>query len=196
MYESDTSNPAYFSPHHQKSEYIELHLTKDSGRDKFDIAIDLFKDRIKGRFLDQIESLSSDYGKNGFAIMALECLLVETFAQFRKGLPDTDNCSKEEYAKFLFEVLHCCASITVARKFYSYIRCGILHQAQTKPNSGLAKQGTRPISYSSGFLLVSVPAFIAMMNDYFESYCADLYYDPILRSNFVTKMNYICGCNN
>ena len=53
-------------------------------------AIDIFEDRVEGRFLKQIEILA---GKNdgkirefsGFAIIALDCLLIETLRQFYRG---------------------------------------------------------------------------------------------------------------
>ena len=79
------SNTPYVSVNYQKQDYQNLRLTLNSDDITFEKAIDIFIDRIEGRFFKQIDILSNDYNQNGFSIMALECLLIETFAQFLKG---------------------------------------------------------------------------------------------------------------
>src|SRR6267143_3075965 len=51
-------------------------------------ALEIFTDRIQGRFLDPIRRLRS-YNGSGFAILALDSLLVETLQQFWEGVGRT-----------------------------------------------------------------------------------------------------------
>lgn len=208
------NNSIYVSPRYEKNRYLELGLSEDnvsyfSKREDFEKAVKIFEDRIRGYYLRQIETLAETnvivgedqdgniLGTNGFAIMALECLLVETLAQFKYGFQNTKNVSEETYVHFLMHDLSCCACISHARQFYSRIRCGILHQAQTKDRGGLNCQMTLsyPVYKHNSFLMVSIPAFMEKMNEYFESYCDDLRNpDNVeLRKCFVRKMDWICG---
>lgn len=67
-----TSGTPFVSEHYTKQDYLNIHLSIDSNETDFERAIDIFVDRIKGRFFDQIQLLADDYNKNGFAIMALQ----------------------------------------------------------------------------------------------------------------------------
>lgn len=126
------NNISYVSVRYTKKDYQKLRLTLNSDDITLEKAIKIFIDRIEGRFFEQIRTLSNDYNQNGFSIMALACLLIETFAQFIKGLDDTRGVSRQEYIDFLMNSLDCFPTKAAAESFYSCIRCGILHQAQTK----------------------------------------------------------------
>lgn len=185
----------YISPRYQRQDYLNLRLNIASSAEDFETAIIIFRDRISGRFLQQIHSLENNINRNGFAIMALECLLVETFAQFASGRDNNEGVSKQEYTNFLVSEFSCFTSMNIANKFYSFIRCGILHQAQTKKQSALVYGEPYIVNWSHGFLRVSVDRFVDMMDWYFEDYCQKLR-DPsniTIRTNFINKMNYICN---
>ena len=51
---------------------------------------DFLKRRLRERYVDPIERLVPDE-KNGFNIMALSCLMIETLESFYQGLGDTKN---------------------------------------------------------------------------------------------------------
>ena len=213
----------YISPNYSIEDLLSLcvdnGLSPSSCPELFERAIAMFMDRIRGRFLNQIDLLSDNISVNGFAIMALECLLVETLAQFREGLPDTKRCSKEKYTEFLLQIdeaFSLCPAITDFRSysdyfnqafdrngnvrnnavfFYNRIRCGILHQAQSSNNSGLTDDNEEyPVFWKNGYYIVSVPMFIFRMNAYIENYSIQLRNEEnyTLRANFINKMRYIC----
>ena len=50
----------------------------------WELAVDMFKDRLKTRYLDHIDVLISRK-TSGFAVLTLDCALVETLQQFRTG---------------------------------------------------------------------------------------------------------------
>lgn len=62
-----------------------MNLHSDSEQGVWERGIEIFKDRIQGRFFDAIEESLDDPNKNGFAVMAIGCLLVETLYQFKEG---------------------------------------------------------------------------------------------------------------
>lgn len=213
MYKNDLM---YISEHYTKEEYLRLELDSENiDEDKLRKAVMIFEDRIKGRFLDQINILSGNDNsiiqqdsnfakiyKNGFSIMALECLLIETFQQFHDGLNDNNRCSSDNYCEFLSEafpeVFGNDEKKTVARSFYTNIRCGILHQAQTKGKHALTVGNDEPVKIVSGVLFVSVDKIIEMVNRYFERYCGILNSrtntkeEKDLKVNFIKKMDFIC----
>src|SRR5581483_8231622 len=106
--------------------------------------------RIRSRFLDPAEQMirSGDHLKRherrfGFAIMALDCLLVETLQAFILGLPETTNRSKEMFVSFLGFTPSFAPPFTpdLAAVFYEDFRCGILHQAEVGRYSRVVSEG-------------------------------------------------------
>ena len=123
-------------------------------------AINIFRDRIEKKFITPLKLLK-DYGDNdgvGFSIVAIECLLIETFAAFRSGkyfnhsysekngIPYQYGDSKSLFVEFLTTVAPFNAQFSPlkqkeidnksnlfsAPEFYTDVRCGLLHEGKTK----------------------------------------------------------------
>lgn len=185
----------YISPKYKKKDYLELNLAIESDSVQWKKAVEMFSDRINGRFFKQIDLLLTDIKNNSFAIMALNCLLVETLSQFKEGIAGTDGNNKKAYTQFLQkEFFTEFDSVSKAELFYSNIRCGILHSAQTKGKTRLSDQESYVIDLKNGVLSVSVLSFSKLLKEYFEQYKEKLkdsiQYD--LRKNFIAKMKYVC----
>lgn len=80
--------------------------------------------------------------KHGFTILAVACLVIETLESFYQGRGDTRGLSRKMFQSFLarpgpLKVLG------VGRKdwFFEDIRCGILHQAETRGGWLVARRG-------------------------------------------------------
>ncbi len=107
----------------------------------WETAISIFERRIRGRFTGAIEFLIADDEPRsptnrrwGFAVLALDCLLLETLQAFRRGLTDTRSKSKELCVQFLTERTAFKPFFTspgIATRFYFEFRCGLAHNAQT-----------------------------------------------------------------
>jgi hypothetical protein len=76
----------------------------------WETAVSIFEQRIRGRFSDAIEFLIADDEPRpvaerrwGFAVLALDCLMVETLQAFRRGLTNTQSKSRELCVQFLTE---------------------------------------------------------------------------------------------
>ena len=127
--------------------YLDLLKKKDDG--KVEIA-DFIYQRLFTRylkpFLYEDATYSSQY-KNGFSIMANSCLLIETIQSFKNGWGDSDKKSPEAFQQFLKTESNFSDFIN-GINLYSDIRCGILHQGETKGgwkiNRGNKKDSREP----------------------------------------------------
>jgi len=168
----------------------------------WEAAVLIFERRIRGRFTEAIDFLISDDEPRpaverrwGFAVLALDCLLIETLQAFRRGLTDTRNKSKELCVQFLTERTAFKPFFTspgIATRFYYEFRCGLAHNAQVF-GDGLV--------WSVGPLLAIIGTQITVNRTEFhrafarelEEYLAVLRsgVDQDLRANFRTKMDFI-----
>ena len=79
------------------------------------------------------------YYKNGFAMMASACLMIEALESFYNGWGSTqqtgDNTFKSFFGKF--------KSLKVFQSFnfYKFIQCGLLHQAETTGGYKISRIG-------------------------------------------------------
>lgn len=203
----------YIARNIKREDFQNLALSIDSKESVWKTAIDIFNARIEGRFFNQIRVLLGNGSNeiidmNGFAITALECLLIETLAQFFFGVNTSRNYSKANssgrrtgrwnstdcYIDFLKGELPEIFSASLANDFYTLIRCGILHSAQTKPGSCLSCQTERTVWKENEMFFVSVVKLAEALYSYFDEYKKRLL-DPLeqtLRENFIKKMNSIC----
>ena len=98
--------------------------------------------RLSERYLIPLEKVPLKF-KNGFSIMANACLLIETYESFIQGWQDTkaprlpfNSFFKREegFKDFKYE----------ARNFYKDVRCGILHQGETKGGWKITRKKDAP----------------------------------------------------
>ncbi len=141
------------SPIYFKEDWDRLDL-KNNVQEDWDTAVKIFKDRIEGKYLEQIKLLDGNRNRDigvfaGFAIMSLDCLLIETLEQFYKGKIRTGQ-GMDEKAFFDFfqrsnKFKAFFNNLEKATVFYSHIRCGLLHQAQTKKKSTIHIKSGKPM---------------------------------------------------
>jgi len=191
-----------------------------SSEHDWDTAIEIFEDRVKYRYLDAIQVLQNDDTEHyctheqrrfGFAMMALACLLIETLAQFYEGLEDSDEArtrlslnNTDFYVTFLTKksfVLKSAFDEPKALAFYRTIRCGILHQAETKEGSTIRffddrNYSDRPLDLLADGISLRIhwAEFHELVKGEFDAYCTHLKANdlPDLRGNFRRKMDFIC----
>jgi hypothetical protein len=124
---------------------------------------DFFFDRFYNRYLKPFEYDNQEYKKsfkNGFAIMTSCCLLIESFVSFTNPkFKDTKNKSERCFGYFFLKYyeFNCFSegglelneyinSESLKNKgrsndFYKNVRCGILHNGETKNNWKILRKG-------------------------------------------------------
>jgi len=208
---------------HSAQAYIDLGLSMSSDEGTWNKAIEMVEERFKERYFSTIHYLSFDYKvkektvqkfeKNGFAIMALNCLLIDTFYQFEYGLatsseinPVTGDAGVGRHytaflrAKFpeLFTVQPNVGDNDLADLFYSDIRCGILHSAQTKGCSMLACEGGPILDYIYSAGRIGIRVDVNQLSEVLEDYFYNDYLqrlinrDEATRTAFINKMRFVC----
>lgn len=177
-------------------EFMRYNLEKHKGiRPDIDEAIEFFRDRIQGRYLNQIQMLNNhghDVFDNGFTAMAICCLLIDTFYQFEHGVAQTTQ-NKVRYTDFLrVHMGDVFDTQEKADRFYTDIRCGILHSAQTKNGSRLSAGALHTVDHITPDLDSPIYVDVQKMADrlfhYFNEYCGRVRYDNTTQSNFVKKL--------
>jgi hypothetical protein len=161
-------------------------------------AIDIFEDRIRSRFLNVVAEIE-DMPHSGFAVMALDCLLIETLEQTRQGVAETPSrMGKKYFVDFLTKTAFQSSFVNdMAQRFYRWIRCGILHQAEVKGSSRIRTDSNLPLvqfSPDGNGLIINRRKFHRKLVCVFEDFI-DTLRNPandVERNNFRNKMDAIC----
>jgi hypothetical protein len=187
-------DPMKISPNYDVEDWKRIDFSTETD---WQDAINILWDRLNGRFLEPI-ALMKGHGFAGFAVMALDSLLIESLQQFREGEPETPYKKGEEYfiqfltkssfGRFFNEKM--------AKMFYRQIRNGILHQAETKETSLIHRRGTDLVKLTDDGTGISInrdlfhEQLVQVIRDYIEELRNPVYSD--LRISFRKKMDFIC----
>jgi hypothetical protein len=183
----------HISPRFTVGDWKALNLTKNSDWRR---AVRILEDRLKARFFDAVEAIQGqDF--SGFAVLALDCLLIETLQQFKEGVAETPRRKGEEYFVNFLTTAPFAAYFNKAgaSTFYDHFRCGILHQAEIKGSSKVWRVGPLIAAASDGKgLIINRKIFHSVLGKAFANYLRILRNrtDKTLCENFVRKMSYIC----
>jgi hypothetical protein len=101
---------------------------------------DFVYDRFFERYIRPIESLDRT-DKNGFSIMAVSCIMIESLVSFKNGWEDTKNKSEKAFRQFLTTEPEFKEFKELYKPFYINIRCGILHQSETTSGWKIRRKG-------------------------------------------------------
>lgn len=190
----------HISPKYTVYDWQQLNLDQDEN--DWQKAVEILNDRIRGRYFSPIELLiNADDEKSigersfGFAILALDCLLVETFQSFIHGAESSEGKSKQVFVQFLTTRPRFKAHFdkALAEKFYSEYRSGILHQGEIQ-GDGLVWSVGSLIMQLSNRIVINRTAFHNALKDEFSDYLDQLRspQERELRANFRRKMDSIC----
>ncbi len=203
-----THNDPKISPKYHASSYLALNLEVDKN-DNWGEATKIFNDRIQGRFVAPVDTIVNHTSYNisefsGFAILAIDCLIIETLNQFYKGTDETTGKNWKAFRDFFQRSEHFKNEFPLSKLceiFYSHFRCGLLHQAQTKKQSKIRYAEKRmiqlvdPANINKG-LIVDRKLFHDAIKLEIKDYVKKLENpttsgDRTLRHNFIKKMGFI-----
>ena len=96
-------------------------------KDKTSI-LTFLRHRYEERYFEPFKCNSS---KHGFSMMAVSCLMIESFVSLEKGWKKTKGPGGEVFEMFFSNSKFLQDFVGIGDEFYKNIRCGILHQAET-----------------------------------------------------------------
>jgi len=178
--------------------------------DNWGNAFNFFEERIKTRYLTPINAilkLDLNTGE-GFAVVNLQCSLIETIESFYNGwcfdkVPNfymDSNCTKiklngpQIFESFFSNRLHFNRFQINGKDFYNSVRCGLLHETQTK-NGWKIKVGENLVyEEKDSEKIIYREAFQHAIEEQILEYKDDIIIkgNSILRINFRAKLNHIC----
>ncbi|KIZ40511.1 MULTISPECIES: hypothetical protein [Rhodopseudomonas] len=195
------------APGHRVREWNSLTLNEaESGTAEWNKALAIFDARIRSRFIEPAQILiNSENGKgrgtNGFAVLAIDFLLIETIEGFRRGLTSHRTHSKALFKAFLTgwpAFISCVpagkSADDLAVNVFEQGRCALHHTGSTD-RIVVRKSGPVFVFHDDGRIEINRSRLHRELTKAFDSYLADLHAPPStdLRKKFITKMNHICS---
>ncbi|NRP86691.1 hypothetical protein GFPCMMHI_02599 [Ensifer adhaerens] len=194
------------SPKYTAQNWQDLNLDPDNPDEaQWQEAGDIINDRIEGRFLKPADALieaekDKTEGTFGFAILALDFLVIETVQGFREGKINHNGQSKTLFKNFLTEWSLFKESVPVeaerepqAIKLYENGRCALHHSGSTDfLKVGISGEA---LEFSEdGSILINRTLFHRRLSEEFTCFIEAIKApgDPVLRRNVKTKMTEIC----
>lgn len=157
-------------------------------RNREKVAI-LIKRRFTERYLDPVSSGK----KNGFAIMAICCLAIEALESFYQGWENTyPPKSKYAFRKFFEREKDFSLFFPWSDDFYHHIRCGILHQAETRDGWRIRNGILLDLPKKS----INASHFLEALKGSLKAYCKKLKesdWNSELWKNAIRKLDAICN---
>ena len=150
---------------------------------------DFVVERFEERYLNPV--VGSPQHKNGFAIMAISCLMIEALESFRLGWRDSRRKSSSAFRSFFSHWTVFSAFQPVAGEFYTHVRCGILHQAETTGGWLILRSGPLFVERT-----INAAKFASHLRHVLREYAALLRkseWDSETWKAFRSKMDSVCS---
>lgn len=149
-----------------------------------------FVERFDERYFWPIEESTR---KHGFSVLAVACIIIESLESFYQGCSDTKYASKQIFRGFLARDTPLNVLAGGDDWFYTDIRCGILHQSESRGGWRILRSG--PLLDTQAKTLNATAILRALRREVLE-YAMKIQTNDQLWNNFCTKMNAICAnCN-
>lgn len=144
-------------------------------------------ERFEERYFKPIGDSPS---KHGFAILAVCCLVIETLESFYQGRADTKGVSRRMFRAFFQRD----TSLTVFNSsddwFFENIRCGILHQSETRGGWRVWQRG--PLLDTKA-KTINASRFLRELRKAVLAYSTQLTINDECWSQFKNKMKAVCA---
>lgn len=161
----------------------------EKNRDKDAIA-QFIKERVSERYITPMRVELNK--KNGFTIMAVSCLLIETLESFYQGWSDSNNKSQLAFCNFFDRNKGFDSFSGQAQSFYKHVRCGILHQGETTGGWHIRRDGA---IFDRQTKTINAKLFHDEIETVLSGYCNELRHSdwstPIWKS-LIKKMHSVC----
>jgi hypothetical protein len=147
---------------------------------------EFIRSRFDERYFAPVESSPK---KHGFAMMAIGCAVIETLESFYQGLADTRGVSNRMFREFFRRPTGLAVFASDDDWFYRDIRCGILHQSETRGGWLVIREG--PLLDASA-KAINATRFLRELRKAVDSYALEIQTDGACWANFQRKMTAVC----
>ena len=147
---------------------------------------DFIRERFDERYFAPVEDSPS---KNGFAMMAIGCAVIETLESFYQGLADTKRASRKMFRDFFKRRTGLSEFASESDWFYDDIRCGILHQSETRSGWHVLRKG--PLLDMSA-KTINATRFLRELRKAVDGYALEIQNDDACWTKFTKKMRAVC----
>ena len=135
------------------------------------------RERVTQNYFKPIKQFSnfiiSDPNKEsyGFIVMGVNCILIEFLYQLQNEINESTDLGKVEdaYIKILPQ-LDKKITGNLAKKFYKGIRCGIIHQSQTKEDTAITYELESIIERNGGYYLCNPLTLLKKLEGKYKDY--------------------------
>ena len=168
---------------------IDDYLVMLDNNEKTDIA-ELIETRLIERYIAPFEMKSPN--KSGFSMMAIACLLIETIDSFREGVDDTRGETRDSFRRFFLKESIFSDFKERSDDFYFNVRCGLLHQGETKKGWRINRKNDLPMLQGKS---INANLFISNLKKVIQNYALELKNSDMhgskLWENALKKMEFI-----
>jgi hypothetical protein len=161
-----------------------------------------FEARMSERFLDPIAvlattSVTQPRMRPGFAIMALNCLVIDSLQSFREGRTATNAASTAAAFKMFFNTS---PSFTIFNSndrndFVNGVRNALLHNGETRYDWKIRRTGSQILTRDkkTGSRILNYNLFHAAVVSEYHAYVRELNSDDAaIRARFLARMDALC----
>jgi len=150
---------------------IKKYHAMEKARDRVGLA-DFLYQRLAERYILPVKSGS----KNGFAMMACACLLIETLESFWNGWKTSNGAGPGElvFKNYFGRTERFREFVSHASSFYEDVRSGLLHQGETKGGWRITRNPELPVLTVNKVRTVQAVKFLNRLDASLRDYCRDL----------------------
>ena len=157
--------------------------------------VTMLRHRYHERYFDPFKH---NKAKHGFSMMAVSCLVIESLVSLKRGWKQTKAKGSKVFDEFFSESKYFADFVGLGGEFYSHIRCGILHQAETTGGWRIRRDASAPIVCKE-LKVVNATKFLNNLEREFDLFLVELEgkdFDSHEWKNVVKKIDFIvahCG---
>ena len=145
-------------------------------------------ERFEERYFSPLNRSES---KNGFAMMAIACLVIETLESFYQGLADTRRGGGQKIFQSFFERSSSLRGLGEnGGWFFKDVRCGILHQAETRGGWKILRKGPLLDCQNK---TINATCLMKQLQSEVQEYAIVLKSDDTVWENCCKKLQAICS---
>ncbi len=181
--------------------YLEIRdkLSSQESSEEWKRVLDAFHRRISERFLKPIEELlkqdKSLTMRSGFAILALDCLLIDTIQSFREGRIKTGETSTaKSFKNFLKAASFSDFKSKDRGEFFADVRNGLFHNGETRGNWKIRRDTDQLLLKKDNSRIINRSIFHERIIVEFNRLCQDLKVpESSQRRLFLDRMDALSG---